>query len=252
MKLGAQMYTLRTYAQNEKDLRFSLKKVSEIGYSEVQLSAIGPIKPEIIKEICDECDLRIVLTHTPPDRILYDTQAVIDEHKMYGCKYIGIGSMPERYHHPEWLSHFRDDFKDAAKMIANAGMMLMYHNHAFEFEKLGDKRIIEILMEDFPENELGFTLDTYWVQAAGGDPVEWIKKLKGRIPCVHLKDMDVLDGKPVISPVMEGNMNFKAILETLSQQGGTDHILVEQDTCYESPFICLEKSYNNVAKLGYK
>ena len=31
MKIGAQLFTLRNYIQNEKDLRFTLKKVAEMG-----------------------------------------------------------------------------------------------------------------------------------------------------------------------------------------------------------------------------
>ena len=32
MKLGAQLYTLREYTQNEKDLDYSLGRVSEMGF----------------------------------------------------------------------------------------------------------------------------------------------------------------------------------------------------------------------------
>lgn len=252
MNIGAQMYTLRMYTQNEKDLRRCLKKVSEIGYTEVQLSAIGPIAPERVKALCDEYGLSIVLTHTPPDRILNDTKAVIEEHRLYGADYIGLGMMPEKYLSEEWFPHFKKDFKEAAKEIAAAGKLLMYHNHDIEFEKRGGGRIIERLAEDFTEQELGFTFDTYWVQAAGGDPVLWIKKLKGRIPCIHLKDMETRGRKSLMAPVLEGNMNFKGILDAVKAQGGTEHLLVEQDYCQESPFICLEKSYKNLAKLGYK
>ena len=106
-------------------------------------------------------------------------------------------------------------------------------------------------MESFASEELGFTLDTYWVQAAGGDVVEWIDALKGRLPCVHLKDMAMEKGGQVMAPVMEGNMNFPRILRHL-EKAGTKYILVEQDTCQESPFVCLEKSYRNVSSLGYK
>ena len=42
MTLGAQLYTLRSYTQNEKDLAFCLKKVAEMGYTTVQISAIRP------------------------------------------------------------------------------------------------------------------------------------------------------------------------------------------------------------------
>ena len=39
--IGAQLFTLRTFMQNECDIRRSLKKVAEIGYKTVQISAIG-------------------------------------------------------------------------------------------------------------------------------------------------------------------------------------------------------------------
>ena len=254
MTLGAQLYTLRSYTQNEEDLAYCLKKVAEIGYTTVQISAVGPIPAETIRELCDKNNLKIVLTHTDVNRIQRDTDAVIREHEIMGCPYIGIGYMPDKYHNGEWITHFAPDFKETAKKIAASGKLLMYHNHDFEFRKipeLSGKRILEYLMENFGPDELGFTLDTYWVQAAGGDVVEWIDALKGRLPCVHLKDMAMEKNGQVMAPVMEGNMNFPRILRHL-EKAGTKYILVEQDTCLESPFLCLEKSYRNVSSLGYR
>ncbi|MDL2301917.1 sugar phosphate isomerase/epimerase [Lachnospiraceae bacterium OttesenSCG-928-D06] len=252
MKVGAQLYTLRAYIQNEKDMDAALKKVSEIGYTQVQISAIGPIAPEKTRELCDKYGLSIVLTHSNLDRIIGDTDTLIKEHDIMGCDYIGIGAMPEKYRNEDWISHFALDFKEAAKKIAAAGKLLMYHNHDFEFQKIGNRRLIDILIEDFTKEELGFTLDTYWVQAAGADPLMWMERLQDRIPCVHLKDMDMYMGKPVMAPVLEGNMNFEGMLKFLEKTGKTKHVLVEQDVCLESPFVCLKKSYDNLAKLGYR
>ena len=251
MKLGAQLFTLREYTQNEKDLAFSLQKVAEMGYTQVQISAVGPIAPEVIASLCRGNGLEIVLTNTNVERIRTETEAVIQEHEKMQCPYIGIGYMPDRYHHPEWLEHFVWDFQEAAKKIRQAGMLLMYHNHDFEFRKVGGKRILEYLAESFSPEEMGFTLDTYWVQAAGGDVCQWIEYLKGRIPCVHLKDMDMGETGQIMAPVLEGNMNFPTILDAL-QKAGAQHLLVEQDVCRESPFVCLKKSYDNLAALGYR
>lgn len=252
MELGAQLYTLRDFIQNERDIGHTLQKVAEIGYKTVQVSGMGPIDPKKLREMCDNLGLRIVLTHTPQDRILYDTERVIEEHQILGCGYIGLGAMSEKYRDPQWLDRFVYDFKEPAAKIAKAGMLFMYHNHNFEFQKIGGKRIIETLMEGFTKEEMGFTLDTYWVQAAGADVLEWIDKLWDRIPCIHLKDMDVRGFQQVMAPVMEGNLNFEAILAKLEEKGATKYLLVEQDTCEESPFVCLEKSYRNLAKLGYR
>lgn len=261
MKTGAQLYTVRAYTQSEEDFRRSMEKIAQIGYRTVQISAIGrELKPERVRRICDEAGLEIVLTHSDVNRILHDTERLIEEHDILGCRYIGLGSMPDKYRTPEWLRYFGEDFRKPARLIADAGKTLMYHNHDFEFRKFaacgvegatGDKRMIDYMLEWFEPQELGFTLDTYWVQAAGGDVCQWIRRLKDRVFCVHLKDMEMTEHGPAMAPVMEGNMNFEAILKEL-EESCCEYLLVEQDVCRTSPFECLKKSYDNLAGAGYR
>jgi sugar phosphate isomerase/epimerase len=263
MKVGAQLYTVRTYTQTESDFKDTIEKIAKIGYETVQISGIGRgIKPEKVRQICDEAGLKIVLTHDGygAERILNDTERLIEEHNILGCDYIGLGGMPEKYRNAEWLYHFAKDFKEPAKKIAASGKLLMYHNHHFEFNKFAaedapdaapDKRILEYLMEWFTPEELGFTLDTYWVQAAGADVCEWVRKLKDRIPCVHLKDMEMVGNEAVMAPVMQGNLNFPGIFKEL-EDSCCKYMLVEQDTCRTSPFDCLKVSYDNLVKAGYR
>ena len=167
------------------------------------------------------------------------------------CKYIGIGAMPRKYWDAWWLPHFAEDFKKAADTIRDSGKLLMYHNHHLEFERYQGKRILEQLTDAFAPDELGFTLDTYWVQEAGADVVSVINELAGRVPCVHLKDMAVVNHQKVMAPVLAGNMPFPQILDAL-QKANCEHLLVEQDSCIGSPFDALETSYQNLAKLGYR
>jgi sugar phosphate isomerase/epimerase len=253
MVLGAQMYNVRTFTQREKDLDLSLKKVAEIGYTTVQISGIGNIPAERVRSLCDKYGLRIVLTHMNPDRILDDTDAIIRDNEIMGCDYIGIGMMQERYRNDAWLDRFAADFIPVARRIAASGKLLMYHNHEFEFSKINGKRVMDFLIDSFAPSEMGITYDTYWAQAGGADVCDWIGRLKGRIPCVHLKDMDVLPDRGVVmSPIMEGNLNFPKILDALKADGGVKYLLIEQDHCMESPFVCFEKSYRNLSRLGYK
>ncbi len=259
MKTGAQLYTVRAYTQSETDFALTISKIAKIGYKTVQISAIGNIRPERVREICDREGVEIVLTHSDVNRILLDTKALIREHDILGCKYIGLGCMPERYRTKEWLHRFMADFREPAKEIAASGKLLMYHNHnlefeAFEAENLPNaaprKRILEYLLEGFDPSELGITLDTYWVAAAGADVCQWIELLKDRIPCVHLKDMQVNGFNQLMAPVMEGNLNFPAILKAL-EKTNCEYLLVEQDVCQGSPFDCLQTSYENLKAAGY-
>lgn len=64
-RIGAQLYTLSDFCQNEEDFDKSMKKVSEMGYKTIQASAIGPMSGETVKEICDKYGLEVVCTHRP-------------------------------------------------------------------------------------------------------------------------------------------------------------------------------------------
>ena len=100
-----------------------------------------------------------------------------------------------------------------------------------------------------PADEMGFTLDTFWVQAGGGDPAQWLEKLKGRVPCIHLKDFAYGKKMAVIG---EGNINFDRVFEK-AESSGTEYLIVEQDDCYgEDPFDCLKRSYKYLHSLGFE
>ena len=83
MCLGAQLYTVRDYMKNEADYRMMMKKIAEIGYKTVQMSGYNTaeITPAVIKEVTEENNLKVVLTHTAWDRIKNETEQVIEELK---------------------------------------------------------------------------------------------------------------------------------------------------------------------------
>ncbi len=246
MLIGAQLYTVRMYGQSERDLGRTLEKVRAMGYEAVQLSALGPIEPGRIKALCGENGLRIVLTHNPEGDFLDRTDALIERHLLYGCKYIGLGAMPERYRRADFLPYFGEDFGRAAEKIRAAGMKMMYHNHCFEFEKMPDGRtMMDHLLSMMPAEWMGVTADTYWLQYAGVDVCDWLRRHAERLHCVHLKDLAVRGFEIRMAAVGEGNLDFPRILEALRHNNVTEYALVEQDDCYgSSPFDCLQKSYD--------
>ncbi|MCL1819965.1 MAG: sugar phosphate isomerase/epimerase [Oscillospiraceae bacterium] len=247
MQLGAQLYTVREYTQTLDDFALSLDRVAAIGYKTVQVSGTCAYEADWLSEQLKKRGLHCVLTHYSPDAMLEDAAAVAEKHKYFDCRHIGIGSMPggmEKY------GDFVANFNPVAKEFAKHDCLLMYHNHDAEFARShGGQLYLEKLAEDFAPSELGFTLDTYWVQAGGGDPAWWIHELAGRVPCVHLKDMS-FDGGQRMAAIYEGNMNFDAILKAC-EDAKTEYLLIEQDDCYgEDPFACLARSYENLKAKG--
>ncbi len=252
MDIGAQLFTVRDYCKNLDDFAETLQKVAAIGYTTVQVSGTCGYEPGWLKEQLDKTGLRCVLTHTGLNRMREMPLQVVEDHKTFDCRYIGIGCAPNA------LKNGEQDWQElmgvidaAAKPFAENGCYLMYHNHALEFQRCDDGRTyFDRLLADYPTELVGITVDTYWLQAAGLTPADTIRGLKGRVPCVHLKDMGVEGNDHVMAPVGGGNMDFDAIIAACAD-AGTQHLLVEQDHCYEEdPFDCLTKSYQFLRSRG--
>lgn len=249
MQIGAQFFTLRDHCRTLDDFALSLRRVADMGYKTVQISATCAFEPEWLQAQLKANGLACVLTHTRAPRILGETEQVCQEHSIFGCEYIGLGSYPfDPEKDGQDYDRFIQDFLPAARVMKEHGKYFMYHNHDREFRKLDGKLIIDRLMEDMPADLMGFTLDTFWVQAGGGDPAQWLEKLSGRIPCIHLKDYAY--GRKM-APVGEGNINFDRVFDK-AEKGGCKYMLVEQDDCNgEDPFDCLMRSYQYLKACGF-
>lgn len=249
MQIGAQLYTIREYTQTPEDIAKSLKKIADIGYKTIQVSAFGEIAPERLNEIAQANGLEIIVTHTNPDRILNDTENVIKEHKTFNCKHIGIGSMPGKYREEHGVAGFRSFIKEhneVAKKISAAGLKLHYHNHGFEFERFGNEVPYDVMIAETDPMLWGFIVDTYWVQYSGRNPAKQFLDMKGRIDVCHFKDMQIIGNTQKMAAVMQGNLDFPAIIDVCNQTG-IKYAMVEQDDCNgEDPFECLKTSYNNL------
>ena len=249
MIIGAQFYTIRDYCKDLDGLAESLKKVADIGYTTVQLSGTCPYDPAWMKEQLDKNGLKCVITHNPADALSNEPERIVRDHNVLDCKYIGLGSHKVKDEDGMRYDDFFTKYLESAKYFKENGKYFMYHNHDHEFRKIDGKLILDKLAEDMPADLMGFTLDTYWVQVGGGDPAQWIEKLSGRVPCIHLKDYSLGAKMAVIG---EGNINFDRVFET-AEKAGTQYMLVEQDNCNgEDPFDCLRRSYEFLRSRGFR
>ena len=184
MEIGIQFYTLREFCKNLENFDETLKKVADIGYKNVQISGTCEFEPDWLKEKLDNYGLKCVLTHTKPEKLLADAEKVAKDHDVFGCDCVGLGHAA--FNEEGAFEKFVTDYTAVAKTLKANGKYFMYHNHAHEFVKKDGKLIIEHIADSFDKDILGFTLDTFWVQAGGGNPAEWIEKLSGRLPEIRL------------------------------------------------------------------
>jgi sugar phosphate isomerase/epimerase len=249
--LAAQLYTIRAHTKTTEDFAESMRKIREIGYRAAQVSAIGPIPPAEVKRIMDDNDLTICNTHIGFPRLQTELNAVIDEHLLWNCKHVAVGSMPNEYREggEDGFRHFAHDASEIGRKLAEAGLTFSYHNHSFELVRFGKRTGLDIIFDESEPRYLQAEIDTYWVQHGGGDPAAWIRKVANRMPVVHLKDMVIVDRQPTMAEVGEGNLNWPAILDAC-RESGVEWYAVEQDITPGNPFESLAISYRNLVEMG--
>jgi len=250
---GAQLYTVRESTRTIEDVRETLKKVADIGYSTVQVSGFGPMEPEAVAEAAKTAGVRIAATHIGWDGFLNDLDAVIAQHRLWDCRHPAIGGLPGEYLSPEGIQRFVDELRPVAARLAEAGMDFSYHNHNHELVKQAGRTWLARLYDAAPPDVLKAEIDTYWITAGGGDPAKWVSDMAGRQPLLHVKDMQISpEREQRFAPVGEGNLNWPAILQA-AEDGGVEYLLVEQDNCYGmDPFEALAVSYRNLKSWGYE
>ncbi|MBE7021113.1 MAG: sugar phosphate isomerase/epimerase [Ruminococcaceae bacterium] len=247
-RIGAQLYTARDFLKTNEDFYKSMKKISEIGYKQVQASGVGISDAPYIRRVCDEFGLEITCTHRPLDNYINKLDEEIAYHKALGCKIAGLGGMPPEFRCEEKIMEFIEIMNGIHGKLKKEGLVLTYHNHSFEFIKYNGRFMMDYLIE---YGKFSFIVDTYWLAYAGINPADYIRKLGERTICVHYKDLAMADAKEVkMAPVGSGNLDWDKI-NLACEDAGVKYALVEQDICEEDPFLCLKKSYDFLSEKGF-
>jgi sugar phosphate isomerase/epimerase len=246
--IAAQLYTVRDQIKDPSRVGGVLGRLREIGYTAVEVAGLGPITAERFGQELALAELTACATHASLERLTGDLSAVAAECREWGCQYVVVPGLPNEYRSGAGLKRFAREADALARDLQPFGLKLAYHNHSFELERWDGQTGLEALFDAAPAQTLLAELDTYWLQYGGANPVEWILRLKNRVPLVHLKDMAVVGGKTVMAEVGEGNLDWARILHAC-RTAGTEWLVVEQDECLRDPMESLAISFSNLTRL---
>ncbi len=240
--LAIQLYSVRDSIS--KDFTGTLEEIKKMGYDGVELVGLYGKKPKELAAIFDSLELYPISAHVSIEDMINDPVKTVESYAQVGCAYIAIP-----YAAPEYrvgggkFIEFLTVVSYIGELADSYGMGLLYHNHAFEFEKTGDSYKLDHIYSQFPPYVLKTELDTCWVNVGGEDPCKYIEKYKGRAPIVHLKDFVGSDngmafsyqGKNredippfTITALGEGVQNMPAIIEA-AEKADTSWLVYEQD-----------------------
>lgn len=252
--LAFNSYTVRDKLNNPENVERTFRQLREVGYEAVELDLDGLLlqfDAGELKDLLNRIGMRAFSAHTEFERLEYGIEDSIGSIKTLGLDYIVVPNLPrDRFCKDEegWVSGTKM-LASFSERLSKEGIKFAYHNHSKEFEKYRGKTAMEIVFNEANWKNYLVQIDTCWVQYGGGDPAQWIRKYKGRVPLTHIKDLGIIQGKPLPTEVGDGNMNFPYILEAC-KDSGVQWYIVEQDDPLMDSVESLQKSKTFLNKLG--
>jgi sugar phosphate isomerase/epimerase len=271
-QVGLQLYTF--FNQIDNDVPGTLKKIADIGYKEIESafskkSGYYGMKPKEFSKLVSDLGMSWKSHHVlgapfkmpanakpvkdangnpikfPPMRNLKENmQELVDEIAEARIPYLVCANTPTKS---------LDEIKSSIEVLNKTGeackkanIILAYHNHTEEFEKIeGQTQTAYDMFLSQLSPEIKMELDMCWATKAGVDIEQLFKKNPGRFHLWHVKDLNKEETGP--APVGEGVIDFKRIFGN-ADVAGMKHFFVEHDMPAD-PYASITTSYKNLQKI---
>lgn len=234
--LGIAAYSFREHFP--KDVVATLDVIQKMGFTEYEGGTAG-MDPAEFKKLCNERGISIPSTGTGFEQLAKDPQAVADQAKALGAKYVMCAWVPHK--RGEFNKENADNaikvFNEAGKVLKENGLIFKYHVHGYEFQPYGKSTLMDYMIENTNPEYVSLQMDVMWTHFGGGDPVALLKKYGKRWVSLHLKDfrkgaprdMTGLTGPENDVPLGEGELDIPGILRE-SNKIGIKHMFIEDES----------------------
>ncbi|MFD2614817.1 sugar phosphate isomerase/epimerase family protein [Paenibacillus gansuensis] len=214
----------------KQDFWGTMQRVAEIGYEGIEGGA------ELLQGNVEENIARFhglglqIATHSTNKEQLQDEKkldAVIrDAHRLHTKDVTYWWDTADTR---EQLLRDAELYNAAGSRLASEGLRLCYHNHAHEFQRTyHGLYALDLLAEYTDPKHLYFRLDVAWITLGGADPAHILRKMAGRVPAIHLKDVYGTDEIGKWTAVGTGIVDIKGSIEA-AKEIGVEWMTVEQD-----------------------
>ena len=235
LSFGFQVWTIRKDIIS--DFAVTLKKMADLGYSEVEMCSplgysMAGFKPlndmsgTEMKKIIEDAGLRCTSSHFTGVELRNSLDNRIEWATQIGMKQM-VQSMPSLPRNPtldDWRKTAQELNQIGEKTKA-AGIQMVYHNHHFEFEEIEGKLIYDLLLEELDPDLVKMQFQVAVIDK-GFKAKDYFRKHPGRFISAHLADYSTELEKQV--PVGQGIVDWKDLFEA-SKTGGVKNYFVEMD-----------------------
>ncbi len=248
-EIGLGLYSLRN--DFEKDAPATMAQVREMGFRQVELSdTYGLSFPQLIKLLAQN-QLSVISFGTSYEKLMADPQAVVDEARSYGARFIVCYWLPhEGTFTTEDAERTSKVLNQAGKIIAQNGLLLCYHPHGYEFGAHQSGTVFDYLMTKLDPSVVYLQMDVFWVKQAGQEPVALLKKYPSRFVMMHLKDrmhgsVNSSNGKADVESNVNlgtGDVGIADVIQT-ARELGIQYFFIEDESSRASFQIPLSLAY---------
>ncbi|MEO8030906.1 MAG: sugar phosphate isomerase/epimerase [Gemmatimonadota bacterium] len=247
-KIGLQLYTVRDAM--EREVEATLARVAAIGYREVEFAGYFGRTPAQVRALLTRNGLTAPSAHVEYGTIIKGQwDQVLDEALAVGHQYVVVAWIDEdqRSTLDAW-KRVAERLNTAAEAAKRRGLLMAYHNHSYEFDRLDGQTPYDLLLATTDPKLVLLEMDLYWVTKGGRDPLDYFVRWPGRIRLVHIKDSK---GPPdhVMTEVGAGVIPWASILGR-HRQAGIEHYFVEHDDPKDS-LASAEASYRYLRALKF-
>ncbi|MDI9863545.1 sugar phosphate isomerase/epimerase [Flectobacillus sp. DC10W] len=251
---GVQLYSVRDVLP--KDPKGVMTQLAQMGYK--QFESYGGAKgflwgmtPKEIKTFLGDIGVKMVSTHfnyTGEIKKPEELKKSIDLAAEAGLKYILCPYLGAQKTWDDW-KRIADKFNEVGEQVNKAGLKFGYHNHDYSFHLLDGKMPQEYLLENTDPSKVMFELDLCWIDVAGVNTAEHLKKYGKRYELCHVKDYKKDNGKPVQNDLGKGSVDMQKTLR-VALDNGMKYFMVEQEEYPESSLISLKYDAEYMKKLS--
>lgn len=187
-QIAAPMFILRQ--QCGKDLFAVLEKIHALGFDGVEFLGFFGHMPVDIRRKLDQLSLSALGNHVDYLQFSNHVPETIAAHKTLGCSYITIGGPPQNMlANKEFMQTYFNDLIRIGNSCRQHGLILLYHNHAFElFTQIDNTPLLNLILNNVASESMSFEPDLGWIAIGGGSPESYLDQYRRRCPVIHLKD----------------------------------------------------------------
>lgn len=151
----------------------------------------------------------------------------------------------------EEIKPYLTSLQRLAKGLKEDGIQFVYHNHEMECVEENGYCALDLIMQSCPDVNL--ELDVGWVQFAGKNAVDFMKRYQDRITLLHLKDIEENacqeNRSECFTAIGEGSLPLKEILKEKNNCSLIEHgIVIDQDAARGDFLEELAKGIQNIKK----